>query len=405
MRGVSGVACLASILASILVVSAAAAQHGVPTSECDLLAAHTADPERVSLGVGFGDLHPAPAIRACEIALADFPDTPRFKFQLARSYQKAQRFAEAAGILQTLADEGYVAAAGNLALLYSNGTGVAQSDAKALEFSRFAATRGYSPAMEMLGNAYEFGRGTTRDLAKAREWFVKSAEAGWAAGARRAGRTFELGIGGDRDYVRARTFYQQAWDLGDVPAAYFLGDIHYFGRGVEPNYLLAASWYRKAADLGHARAAHDVGYMYENGEGLQADAAAARKWYETALQLGDEETAFRLGLLYENGNGVEKDLTAALRLYQRGSNANNRRDGSTRLVLRARAGRFAGSRGGRCLVSQIRRSRIGLDAAAAGLPLRARSWRRIRLAASRPMVRQGRGGWRHMGTKSARVVL
>ena len=55
-------------------------------TECDRLASHPSDPERVTEGVARQDMKKPAAIEACRAALKKDPDNPRLNYQLARAY-------------------------------------------------------------------------------------------------------------------------------------------------------------------------------------------------------------------------------------------------------------------------------------------------------------------------------
>lgn len=86
-------------------------------TECDRLAGHPGDPERVSDGVARPDIDLDAAIVACREALADDPDNPRLNYQLARVYGYSGKHAESdpyrikalnAGYPQSLFVVGYI---------------------------------------------------------------------------------------------------------------------------------------------------------------------------------------------------------------------------------------------------------------------------------------------------------
>ena len=90
-------------------------------TECDRLAAHPADPERVGEGVSRAAMDLDAAIAACEAAVADDPENPRLNYQLARAYGYSGRHAEgqsyrdaalAAGYPQSLFVVGYIRVTG-----------------------------------------------------------------------------------------------------------------------------------------------------------------------------------------------------------------------------------------------------------------------------------------------------
>jgi hypothetical protein len=82
---------------------------------------------------------------------------------------------EAAVWFKKAADAGNSTAMLNLGLMYSEGTGVNQSDAQALRWWGKAASAGNPAGMYDLGTMYEEGKGVPRDLAKARQLYEKAA--------------------------------------------------------------------------------------------------------------------------------------------------------------------------------------------------------------------------------------
>jgi hypothetical protein len=78
--------------------------------ECDLLAAHPADPERLADGVADGALVPRLAVKACEAAAKQNPNELRFAYQLGRAYLAANRKDNAAEQFKRAADGNYAAA-------------------------------------------------------------------------------------------------------------------------------------------------------------------------------------------------------------------------------------------------------------------------------------------------------
>ena len=86
-------------------------------TDCDRLAGHPNDPERVGEGAARADIDLDAAIDACRAALADDPDNPRLNYQLARVYGYAGRHEEGdpyrdraltAGYPQSLFVVGYI---------------------------------------------------------------------------------------------------------------------------------------------------------------------------------------------------------------------------------------------------------------------------------------------------------
>lgn len=121
--------------------------------ECDLLAAHPNDPERLAEGVADDQIIPRLAMRACEAALRRQPNEARFVFQLGRALLAADRRQQAAQQFERAAQLNYGAGLAYLGDAFQFGHGVTANAARALELYRRALERGFKPAegqIEML---------------------------------------------------------------------------------------------------------------------------------------------------------------------------------------------------------------------------------------------------------------
>ena len=115
----------------------------------------------------------------------------------AGDYQKAYR------LLKPLAEQGNTQAQSNLGLMYANGEGVPENDAKAVHWYRKAAKQGDAHAQNNLGLMYDYGQGVPEDDAKAVHWFRKAAEQGHAEAQNNLGVMYYSGEGVPEDYVQA----------------------------------------------------------------------------------------------------------------------------------------------------------------------------------------------------------
>lgn len=152
-----------------LVLSPARAADA-PVHECDRLAAHPHDVEKVAAGVVWESLDAQLALPACEAAAKDAPDVLRFQFQLARTLNKAGRLDEALRLYSELAETGYVAALMSLGMMYEEGLGVTQNHAEAARWYLLAAEKGNRVAQAGLGFMYLEGTGVPQDEAEAKKW-------------------------------------------------------------------------------------------------------------------------------------------------------------------------------------------------------------------------------------------
>jgi hypothetical protein len=160
--------------------------------------------------------------------------------------------------LRPLADKGDAHAQSNLALLYENGWGVAQDNAKALTWYRRAASTGLADA--------QFG----------------------------LARMYESGSAGIQDFAQAFALYQKAAEQGYANAQNNLGRMYLTGRGVAQDNEVALSWFQKAAAQGDAHAEFNLGLMFQDGAGIGVDRGKAWAWYSKAADQGVEEAKAKL---------------------------------------------------------------------------------------------------------------
>jgi TPR repeat protein len=220
-------------------------------------------------------------------------------------------------LVQAGADHGDVTSMQNLGVLYRDGVGVGQNDAKAREWFEKAADKGNGSAMSNLGVLYENGQGVAQDFGKAREWFEKAAEKGNASAMAYLGVLYQGGRGVAQDDAKAREWYEKAADKGDARAMHNLGVLYQDGRGVAQDDAKAREWYEKAANKGHASAMTNLGLFYQDGRGGAQDYVKAREWFEKAADKGEAVAMGSLGLLYQNGQGVAQDDVKAREWYQK----------------------------------------------------------------------------------------
>ncbi|MEO1610497.1 MAG: hypothetical protein AAFR90_14440, partial [Pseudomonadota bacterium] len=122
-------------------ISAANAQP----NDCDRLASFAFDPLRIAKPVDFDAIDTVQAIPACQEAVKQNPEEPRYLYLLARASSRAAREeekvnkpdlaakhdAEKLKYLQQAMDQGYPAAFNNMALAYAEGEGVEKDRQKA----------------------------------------------------------------------------------------------------------------------------------------------------------------------------------------------------------------------------------------------------------------------------------
>jgi Caspase domain/Sel1 repeat len=161
---------------------------------------------------------PQAARRACETAMAAFPDVMRYALQGGRAAEANKDYA------------------------------------KAREFYEKAADRGSRSAMVSLGALYESNLAGEPSYPKARSLYQKAVELGDPNAAIRLARMYEAGRGLGQSPAQAREWYRKAAALGDTQAMARLADIYERGLGVRKNAAEARVWRRKIAEAKQAAA-------------------------------------------------------------------------------------------------------------------------------------------------------
>jgi tetratricopeptide (TPR) repeat protein len=218
----------------------------IPVHECDRLAAHPGDNNKVTPGVSWEQLETERALAACERAIEEHPEVSRFTYQYARALHKAGALENAAGRYRSVAEKGYAQAQAAISSMYLKGEGIAQDSAEAFRWCRNAADLGHAGGQSMLGVMYLIGEGV------------------------------------EQDYVEAVNWLRKAADQGAPNAQFMLGVMYTNGEGVPKDEAKAVEWYRKAAEQGLPDAQHELGRMYFGGRGVAQDKVQAYVWVSLA---------------------------------------------------------------------------------------------------------------------------
>ena len=274
-----------------------------PLHDCDRLAADPEDNDKVADGVEFEGVVPEQAADACRSAIASYPGTARFEFQLGRALLIVGSHFQAFEQFKKAADKGYASAMAYLGIMYQSGDGIAQDYKLAAEWYHKAAEKGDAFAMTRLGLAYQKGEGVAQDYTQAFEWYHKATE-----------------------------WYRKAADKGEALAMTNLGDMYEEGRFVPQDDKEAFEWYRKAANKGHIGAMYRLGDMYKEGRGVAQDDKAAFEWYRKATEWyrkaankGNIDAMANLGDMYKEGRGVAQDDRQAVEWYRKAAEKGNAR--------------------------------------------------------------------------------
>jgi hypothetical protein len=174
-----------------------------PGTACDRLAGHPFDPRRRGSGQPFAVIDPDSASKACQEAVDAYPEEPRYRFQLARAFERGKQIDKAVALRQAAVTAGYPAAAYALASDYERGSGVTEDPVEALRLYRLAVDGGFILASREIGRLYWAGTGVTQDRDEALRLFVYGAEQGNPFAHWQLGQIFERGEHVTQDLEKA----------------------------------------------------------------------------------------------------------------------------------------------------------------------------------------------------------
>lgn len=257
---------------------------GPPTQACDRLSAHPDDPARSTAGVWWSDIDPARAVEACRAAIGNYPDTPRFKFQLGRALDRSGAVKEAIGWYRQAAQDGYAQSQFNLGRMYEDGRGVLGNITEAARWYRRAADQGHHAATTALRAAATQIAQTLAPTAPephvplVHECDLRAAHPDDA-------RKVSAGVTWERiDPAAATQACRQAVDAYPLEPRFKFQYARALDRARDVEE--AVKWYEIAAKTGYPQAQYNLGSMYRSGRGTVLNPERAARWYLSAAERG-----------------------------------------------------------------------------------------------------------------------
>ena len=178
------------------------------------------------------------------------------------AYQQGN-YLESLRIWETLAAANDPISAHSAGVLFANGLGVKQDQAKAFTLFLQSAHAGYAPAQYDVGRSYFNGEGTEVNYIEAVKWWTKAADNKNVRALFNLATLYRKGIGVPRDKSLARRYYKLAADLGDSRAKAFLA-----GQGA------AAGMSASKTDLATSGIKREPWILRQSGEGYTVQASA-----------------------------------------------------------------------------------------------------------------------------------
>ena len=188
------------------------------------------------------------------------------------------------------ADQGDAAAQYNLGVMYANGRGVTQDDARRCVVPQ-GRRPGERPRAVQPRRMYANGHGVPQDYAEAVSGTARPPTR-VSRGAMQPRRMYATARGCHRTMLKRRSGIARPPTRGRGGGRTTLAGCTKTGGGSGENDVEAVKWFRKSAEQGHALAQFNLGMAYEDGRGVPQDFVKAHTWFNLAASRATD-TALR----------------------------------------------------------------------------------------------------------------
>lgn len=290
-------------------------QNDPDAVQCDRLADHPLDPDRIGDGVNVLRIDVDQARPVCERAVLRTPARPRYLYLYGRVLDADGRPADAARYYAAAESGGYAMAALNLGWAYAQGRGVPQNREWAIEFFNRAMWAGAPNTRAAIATVYMDA--TPPDYVNAKWWYENAVEHEEPLGYSGLARMYDLALGVAADRTKGAELARKAADLGDVDGMFWTGRHFKDGQGVAADPAAACWWFDKAAREGYAYAQLEDGRCFYTGAGGSRNHESAFYWLIRAARAGLPQAQELVGDMYAGGEGVAADQAQAVAWYRK----------------------------------------------------------------------------------------
>ena len=191
---------------------------------------------------------------------------------------------------------------------YSEGKGVRQNQAKALEL--------YSELSTSSKEAYDKAQKIVK--------LLQLADANVDAEAMRIlGKIYQDGVIVPKDLERSFDHFKKSSELGNIHAQMNLGYCYLNGLGVAKDPRKALFWYSKSAESGNSEALQSLSQFYLNGVGTAIDLEKAFVLVKESAEKGNADAQYNMALFYSKGLVVPQNYAIAKQWCEKAARNNN----------------------------------------------------------------------------------
>lgn len=292
-------------IAGLLLLVVPNAYGSALVTDCDLLAAHPDDEQRADVpGVLFEEIEASRALPACQNALSEFPETPRFLFQLGRVVEILEGEEAAIDLYIRAAEAGSAQAALNLSIVYFDRfeeTGAVDLETfdEGRSWQVYAADTLDSPrAQFLLSNSYRHAPTGRTNHELRIEYLLKSAEAGFHLAQHALGLEYIVGELVEQDIVLGVAWISRAAQQGDLDAQVQLAELALLGALTGTSADEALDLVSHLSEQGFPPADAYLGELLVEGDVLNQDIDKGFELLERAALQGDARAQEFLWRIY-----------------------------------------------------------------------------------------------------------
>ncbi len=291
--------------------------------QCDQLADHPSDPQRIGDGVVFEKIQVDQALPVCEQAAERQPARPRYQYLYGRVLDAAKRYPDAAAQYAAADQAGYGFASFGLAVLYTMGQACRKTWNKPCASISAPATPALPMPLTEGGELYL--EENPPNYVEAKSWFEHAVQGGSADGFDDLGWLYESGSGVNKDAAIALSLFNEAAKRGSAEGMY---------RRRRWSITTVSACRRIARTLASGLFAplalvtpmprREAGFCYYNGTGVPQDHRSAFNWFVLAGQAGLVDARFIVADMLDRGDGFNQDSAGAVAVVSGGCRAGRR---------------------------------------------------------------------------------
>lgn len=268
-------------------------------------------PENKTGGPSLDKLNAKEAIKNCNLALRQFPNSKEVLRSLSRVYYKKGDYKKAYKLALLSSKMGDAFSNWYLGIFFRDGKGVKKNLKKAFQYFKLSADQGFRFAQYSVGLSYFAGTlGQEKNKKKAFKYFKKAADQNHSMSLYFVGSIYSGGNGVNKDLEKSFEYLKRGAKENSLESKAALGIYYLNGEpsiGVEKDLKKAFEYFKEAAD-GNVIikdikniSLYEVAIAYEKGLGIKKNEKLALKYYKKAARNGHIKSNLLLGMILDKG--------------------------------------------------------------------------------------------------------